>query len=47
MRIETMVNAFRDLDCNARLPSLDDLQAEAQPRCPIPRASIERRRLSH
>jgi hypothetical protein len=30
MRIETVVNAPRDLGCNARLPNLDDLQAKAR-----------------
>jgi hypothetical protein len=29
MRIETVVNAPRDLGCNARLPNLDELQAKA------------------
>jgi hypothetical protein len=28
-RIETVVNARRDLGCNARLPNLDELQAGA------------------
>jgi hypothetical protein len=30
MRIETVVNAPRDLGCNARLPNLDELQAKAR-----------------
>ena len=30
MRIETVVNAPRDLGCNARLPNLDQLQAKAR-----------------
>lgn len=30
MRIETVINAPRDLDCNARLPNLDELQAKAR-----------------
>ena len=30
MRIETVVNAPRDLGCNARLPNLDDLQVKAR-----------------
>jgi hypothetical protein len=30
MRIETVVNAPRDLGCNARLPNLDELQARAR-----------------
>jgi hypothetical protein len=30
MRIETVVNAPRDLGCHARLPNLDDLQAKAR-----------------
>jgi hypothetical protein len=30
MRIETVVNAPRDLGCNARLPNLDQLQARAR-----------------
>ena len=30
MRIETVVNAPRDLGCNARLPNLGDLQAKAR-----------------
>jgi hypothetical protein len=30
MRIETVVNAPRDLGCNARLPNLDKLQAKAR-----------------
>jgi hypothetical protein len=30
MRIETVINAPRDLGCNARLPNLDDLQAKAR-----------------
>ncbi|HWG00763.1 MAG TPA: hypothetical protein VG164_02795 [Trebonia sp.] len=30
MRIETVVNAPRDLGCNARLPNLEDLQARAR-----------------
>ena len=30
MRIETVVNAPRDLGCNARLPNLDALQAKAR-----------------
>ena len=30
MRIETVVNAPRDLGCNARLPHLDELQAKAR-----------------
>ena len=30
MRIETVVNAPRDLGCNARLPNLDDLQTKAR-----------------
>ena len=29
-RIETVVNAPRDLGCNARLPNLDELQARAR-----------------
>ena len=31
MRIETVVNAPRDLGCNARLPNLDELQAKPAP----------------
>ena len=34
MRIETVVNAPRDLGCNARLPNLDELQAKARARQP-------------
>jgi hypothetical protein len=30
MRIETVINAPRDLGCNARLPNLDQLQAKAR-----------------
>ena len=30
MRIETVINAPRDLGCNARLPNLDELQAKAR-----------------
>jgi hypothetical protein len=30
MRIETVINAPRDLGCNARLPNLDDLQTKAR-----------------
>jgi hypothetical protein len=30
MRIETVINAPRDLRCNARLPNLDELQAKAR-----------------
>src|SRR5204862_4741395 len=30
MRIETVINAPRDLGCNARLPNLDALQAKAR-----------------
>ena len=30
MRIETVVNAPRDLGCNARLPNLDELQAKGR-----------------
>jgi hypothetical protein len=30
MRIETVINAPRDLGCNARLPNLDDLQHKAR-----------------
>jgi hypothetical protein len=30
MRIETVVNAPRDLGCNARLPNLDELQAKVR-----------------
>ena len=30
MRIETVINAPRDLGCNARLPNLDELQARAR-----------------
>lgn len=30
MRIETVINAPRDLGCNARLPNLDDLQSKAR-----------------
>ena len=30
MRIETVVNAPRDLGCNARLPNLDELQDKAR-----------------
>ncbi len=30
MRIETVVNAPRDLGCNARLPNLGELQAKAR-----------------
>ena len=30
MRIETVINAPRDLGCNARLPNLEDLQAKAR-----------------
>ncbi|MFC0429215.1 hypothetical protein [Kutzneria buriramensis] len=30
MRIETIINAPRDLGCNARLPNLDDLQTKAR-----------------
>ena len=30
MRIETVVNAPRDLGCNARLPNLAELQAKAR-----------------
>src|SRR6266545_1836611 len=30
MRIETVVNAPRDLGCNARLPNLEELQAKAR-----------------
>ena len=30
MRIETVINAPRDLGCNARLPNLEELQAKAR-----------------
>ena len=30
MRIETVINARRDLGCNARLPNLEELQAKAR-----------------
>jgi hypothetical protein len=30
MRIETVINAPRDLGCNARLPNLEALQAKAR-----------------
>ena len=30
MRIETVINSPRDLDCNGRLPNLADLQAKAR-----------------
>jgi hypothetical protein len=30
MRIKTVINAPRDLGCNARLPNLDDLQTKAR-----------------
>src|SRR6185436_5618577 len=30
MRIETVINAPRDLGCNARLPNLDELQSKAR-----------------
>ncbi|SMD20472.1 hypothetical protein SAMN05661093_06442 [Kibdelosporangium aridum] len=30
MRIETVINAPRDLGCNARLPNLDELSAKAR-----------------
>jgi len=30
MRIEAVINAPRDLDCNTRLPNLDELQAKAR-----------------
>jgi len=32
MRIETVINAPRDLRCNARLPNLADLQDKANGR---------------
>jgi hypothetical protein len=34
MRIETVINALRDLGCNARLHNLGELQAKALGRQP-------------
>ena len=30
MRIETVINAPRDIGCNARLPNLNELQSKAR-----------------